>query len=252
MKPVGKQLLHQCPWCNKKYKTLERMGIHIAKIHPFDTLNANRKKISVKYKLLMLESLQQYIWALRDNLQDKYNKQLSQTVETHAAFRNKCLEADLFNKLLTNGANMETAFEQFEMFLNLGRPWQGGNFCPSLLIDLIWHAALIDQPHYEKLCKHFFNQLLPHCLPENEGKTAERFAKFERQFEHYHRRPYLRAQDMETSDEDGFAVFYKSLHKIRRVEVAERDARKAREKQDRATIIYLQQQERSNLESGSC
>jgi hypothetical protein len=88
--------------------------------------------------------------------------------------------------------NFEIIIDEFEHFLKMGKPWRGDNFCPSLLIDFIWHCTMMNHQLYVKICRLFFSgTLLSHCLPENEGNQI-RYINFCKIFKGmYHRDPLL-------------------------------------------------------------
>jgi len=130
---------------------------------------------------------------------------IKRMVENHLIFRQRIIESYLLNKILSSETNIFLAFEDFEKFLNLGRPWKGGNFCPSLIIDLIWHSAMMNPEKYANLCSKFVGSLLTHCLPENEGKHEKRFEEFTKQFSHDHNRPCLQVGDLILGGGNGLA-----------------------------------------------
>ena len=88
--------------------------------------------------------------------------------------------------------NFEIIMEELECFLKMGKPWRGGNFCPSLLIDFIWYCTMMNHQFYGKICRLFFSgALLSHCLPENENKQT-RYIEFCKIFKGmYHCDPLL-------------------------------------------------------------
>jgi len=121
---------------------------------------------------------------------------LKRMVENHLIFQQRAIESGLLAKSLSNKDQLLRLFDEFELFLNLGRPWQGGNFCPSLIIDLIWHSAMMDNLKYIKLCDKFFRQTLTHCLLENEDKHGERYQQFEQYFANQHGTQRLKIIDL--------------------------------------------------------
>jgi hypothetical protein len=112
----------------------------------------------------------------------------------------------------TNSNNIQTLFREFNLFLNLGFYWDGSNFCPSLFIDFIWHAAMTDPINYKVLCTTILGETLDHCLQMNEGKQEERDKIFYNQFLHQHSRaPYTILRNLE-KPENGIAILSEFYH----------------------------------------
>jgi hypothetical protein len=122
---------------------------------------------------------------------------LKNLVQNHLNFVLKI--RDMLPKILQ--CDFEIIIEEFYRFLNLGKPWRGGNFCPSLLIDFIWHCTMMNHKLYIKISHLFFSgTILSHCLQENENKSNERSIEFYKKFNHfYHRDPFAIETLHETS-----------------------------------------------------
>lgn len=205
-----------CHWCNRKYKTLEKFTKHVKAEHPFSTLDRNNKKLSLKNKLYLLKNLETYIHILQGEDDEAFIKatlKIGATPEGHREFQRKIMESQILNKLSVS--NLELLFEQFELFLNLGRPYDGTNFCPSLIIDLVWHSAMLGRKKYIQLCEKFIGKPLSHCVSENEGRVEERFAYFEAQFLHHHGKAYLKTNELVVGGENGIAMMRERLEEFK-------------------------------------
>ena len=70
--------------------------------------------------------------------------------EVHETFRKRI--EDHVGDILSDTNQVLLVLREFEAFLNLGMPWHGKwNFCPSLIIDLVWHSAMQDAQKYQKI-----------------------------------------------------------------------------------------------------
>ena len=198
---------HCCNWCNKKYKRIEKLGEHVEKEHTFMTIGKNNHKLSLDEKLWILEEFEKYTRLMltscddsdSDNLFNHISQQLNLTNEAHKLFQTRIMESGLLAKSISDTQQLFKLFDEFEMFLNLGMTWKNDNFCPSLIIDLVWHAAMMNQQKYSLLCLRFVGKVLPHCLTANDSLIAVglgRFEQFERQFLYHHRKQCMKISDL--------------------------------------------------------
>lgn len=224
-----------CKWCARKYKTVNKFQKHMSDAHPFQTLGGNIRVLKGKDKIYLLTQLDIYIKILLADLNitaenidtliahylngvnevsktseaefirvsdllnksdDKSSFNLKRMVQAHLVFRQRVRESKLLSKISSDITQLEAILIDFQSFLNLGRRWQGDNFCPSLIIDLIWHAAMLDHEQYELLCQKFSGKTLTHCLVENDNKHDVRFAEFEKFFIEKFKRPYLKIDNL--------------------------------------------------------
>jgi len=139
---------------------------------------------------------------------------LRRMVKNHLTFQTRITEAipasnlnnsSLLDMIVGNEENLVRALEEFNLFLNLGQPWRGGNFCPSLIIDLVWHASMLNFDRYRVLCEKFFGKgvIYPHCLEENQDQenkedTKEniRYLEFESHFKNKYNRESLHVREL--------------------------------------------------------
>jgi hypothetical protein len=153
------------------------------------------------------DSYVQFVWASHkldpiDYVSDKVAESeeqitnLRRMVKNHGVFCRRVNESLLLKKALSGRDQLLIMFDEFQRFLNLGRPWQGGNFCPSLIIDLIWHSSMMDNKKYIELCKKFIGSTLSHCLLENETHHKERYTAFEKQYTHRFNRVCLKIDQL--------------------------------------------------------
>jgi hypothetical protein len=116
-------------------------------------------------------------------------EQLSRITTAHLTFCKRVTSLNILDKALTSPQQIELFFKEFNRFLNLGYTWRKDNFCPTLIIDLIWHSAMMYPDRYALLCESFFGKkgfCLPHCLTENESKEKQlaRSAEFNKYYIH--------------------------------------------------------------------
>ena len=129
-------------------------------------------------------------------------KELKRMVKNHLVFRERVKESSLLQKALSDPDQLNMMFSEFERFLNLGQPWQGDNFCPSLVIDLIWHSSMMHPKNYKVLCTKFIGKTLSHCLLENENNHDERYVRFEKQFQYRHKKFPVKIEELILSDKN--------------------------------------------------
>ena len=100
----------------------------------------------------------------------------------------------VLHKALSGPKQLDRMLDDFQRFLNLGYHWTGSNLCPTLIIDLVWHAAMMNFPEYLHCTTRFVGKLLPHCLEENEGDKKKKDSRVEffcQEFLARHREPPL-------------------------------------------------------------
>jgi hypothetical protein len=207
--PVKKQKsapVFACSWCNKKYKTHDKYEKHVKQMHPFAAKFKNMFTLTHDEKMWLLDAVQTYTYILLAGTPSEFNlasEKIGARDEVHALFRQRITANNLLQKLDKNGEQMLLILADFEAFLNLGIPWNDGNFCPSLLIDLVWHSAMVhDYKKYEMLCKRFLSgRVLTHCVAPPELDEV-RFKEFEKQFQHQHKRKYMSIGDIHEAPPD--------------------------------------------------
>lgn len=184
-----------CQWCTKKYKSKEKYEQHVTTHHPYAALYKNTQVLTLEERLWLLDELERYASFEQFDLT---TARLGVSHETHAEFRRRITHDGLLDRILSDARQILRLLDEFQAFLNLGMPWHGkSNFCPSLLIDLIWHSAMQNQERYIDLCVRFMGVFkLTHCVSTEQDPDQVRFQEFVRQFQHQHRRPYLAINDM--------------------------------------------------------
>lgn len=166
-------------------------------VHPLASIDQNGAVFTPEEKKYLLNQLQYYTGLLHNPLlkEDdpeflaascKLNpsKDLKRIVLEHWNFRTRAMASGLIPKAVSDPRQLLTLIDEFQMFLNLGRPIRGGNFCPSMLINLVWHASMMDETKYAAICSRFFrsNKPLTHCLEENQGDEVRRNEQFRESF----------------------------------------------------------------------
>lgn len=164
---------------------------------------------------------------------------LKHIVENHLAFCRNVIETGLLDKCLCNSQQLDSLFNEFALFLNLGLNWKQSNFVPTLIIDLIWHCAMMNPLTYTKLCWSFLGVLLPHCLEENEGKDEARIIEFKRHFMYRHRRETLKIQDLTlSSDRNAIEILRANL-----IVREEMEIERKKEEEERYRILRIKGEE---------
>ncbi len=222
---------YNCGFCKRKYQTTSKLEDHMKTNHPNVAKLCNSMRFTLEERLELLDLLEMYMAIIKDipditgvedythwngvdpssksvkfiwyshmllpeqyqiRTQVKQDAVLSTMVANHIVF---CERASEFIDRAAN--HMDKLIDEFNLFLNLGFDWKGSNFCPSMLIDLVWHAAMMNPEFYIQLTNRFFGKILPHCLEDNESNHAERFAAFQKQFIFQHSRRNLSIDDLD-------------------------------------------------------
>jgi hypothetical protein len=125
----------------------------------------------------------------------------------HITFCRLLRSSGFLEKVTTSTMQLNQILEEFGKFLNLGYCWNGDNFHPSMVIDFVWHAALLNPSSYTALTTAFVGKQLPHSLAHNETPDVDqkRNAVFLRQFAYRHHRQPMASQDLLTGNDT--AVF---------------------------------------------
>lgn len=155
--------------CNKKYTREEKLKKHIEKDHFFETRNSNNFRLGLDYKIEIAALLKKYIAELvtlanggtvdAKNLSHIYpNTPPEEAAKLHYEFAVK-----VCSKTILEVCNWEIAFDDFAAFLRMGLPYYDTNFCPTLIIDIVWHATMTSPRLYEELCSKTVKSKVPHC-----------------------------------------------------------------------------------------
>lgn len=121
----------------------------------------------------------------------------------------------------------------------MGSPWYGGNFCPTLIIDLIWHASMMMPLNYYLICTYSHGMLIPHCSAKNEDKHNFRFGEFIKYYEHIYKSSPIKVDDLHLGNENACEIILK--------EIEDREQKK-RERDERQKFAHKQQIELERLE----
>lgn len=246
---------YNCKWCNRKYKTVKKFKQHVEQNHPSATLNSNWKALTIEESKYILTQLSLYSKAIKDGtFVDMSHKllptndnigsdELERITRNHVVFCQRVQESGLLDKVLSNAEQLELLLKEFTRFLNLGQPWAGGNFCPTLTIDLMWHASMMSSAEYKTMSTRFLGTVLPHCLNENEDNHQERYMDFEKRFVHYHRQLPLKIDRLILGNEDGIKVLFDKWQQQAIKQKAEDELRWA-EQQKRYKAACLKEEQR--------
>lgn len=202
--PLAKPQMFTCRWCTKKYKKQQKLDAHVDKCHPFAAINKNTYEFTMDEKLWLLDELEAYIRVLKEYNRDTFEHatrnlgDLERMLPIHQTFRDRIIPH--LDKVVSSGPQVLRVIDEFRAYLNLGFTPRGDNWCPSLLIDLVWHSAMQNKERYLPFVNRFLYGQLPHCLPENDG-DGERFEAFVRQFRHQHGRSYMTVDDLVAGNE---------------------------------------------------
>lgn len=250
MRVAASSTFHPCPvqGCNRKYKTLHKLEKHLDQVHPLASVDQNSAEFTPEEKKYLLEKLQYYTTLLSsphlvENDPEFFaascklnpSKDLQRIVSEHWIFRTRAMASGLITKAVSDPEQLLTLINEFNFFLNMGRPVRGGNFCPSMVIDLVWHAAMMDETKYANICSRFFrsNKPLTHCLEENQGDEKRRNEQFRESFIQRFRRFPMTISDLIFGNHGDQNVFLAAKQLIEAEEERERMAEEARKEEER-------------------
>lgn len=258
---------HCCALCNRKYKTLAKYEKHVDEVHPDAVLKRNNAVLTLDEKLHLIDCFERYTALLTTGSDADFARateglnfegagRLEQMIGHHVVFRKRVIESGLLRKATSDSKQVLVLLDEFQRFLNLGKPGRGGNFCPSLTIDLIWHSIMtMDPGRYRVLSMRFLGEVLPHCLEANEGHETERFANFERLFNRHFGWPCLIVDALVIgNDVNAFEGARKILmdeqENTRLRYEAMEDERRAREAQN--VQLFVSRYSRPSWDDGKC
>lgn len=169
-------------------------------------------------------------------------RDLQRITRTHMTFCQRIQESGILQKVVSSSNQLDMVFDEFERFLNLGYQWNGDNFCPTMIIDLVWHASMLDNEQYNKLIIGFMGKPLAHCLEENEGeeKQQARFATFQKHFINYHGKEPLNIDDCTKEEEKDVFENLEQRYLALQKEIEDR----IKEKEENAKRKKLEDEER--------
>lgn len=150
---------------------------HLAEAHPFVTINHNHYVLTLEEKFYLLEQLELYTNLLLDptiqeepvevmtdatiefrkvtHAMNSFATITPKMIANHHTFRKRAIESGLIKKATSSWRQLLDILDEFQRFMNLGQPPVGGNFCPSMVIDLVWHAAMMNGSKYIAMCHKF-------------------------------------------------------------------------------------------------
>lgn len=179
-------MFHPCPihGCNRKYKQHSSLKKHILKIHPLETRTLKGFALQTESRIALLRHCIAYAkkiqnlrrqWThdelvrLLPHLQIPSKNDLERVERAHNAFQTRVIQARLLSQ-----TNWERALSDFQVFLNLGLPYYDDNFCPTLAVDFVWHAVMMEAPiQYQAMCVQACGRIIPHCARDRTKKEDE-------------------------------------------------------------------------------
>ncbi len=198
------------PGCNRKYKREQKRQQHIEKNHYYETRCSNNYKFNHNERAQIYNLAASYIEEL-DKIRKNYengtyrgkksakNLILQQTNNTisreeldrvmliQSLFADRIFESNLYL------CDWNAVMDDFQSLLNLGLPYYDNSFCPSLEIDLLWHALMQNPDLYSEICNKSYGELIPNCNSDmSTDLDNNRHQYFLDVFEeHFDRKPYV-------------------------------------------------------------
>lgn len=136
----------QCPECKKSYSREAKLKEHIEKNHYLCTRDSKQYDLTLEDELKTFTAASEY---LRDILDGR-------TFPVLGGDQDQFLKRLKESRVLI-GCDWRQVFMDFHSFITMGLPYYDTNFCPTLLIDFLWHAVItkghlkLDIPHCAKV-----------------------------------------------------------------------------------------------------
>lgn len=186
-KKTSKEELFHCPVfsCNRKYKREDKRKQHVEQVHYFETRNKNNFKFDHELRAKIYDLAAVYLEQLQNNtaepknlLPQYYGKEipnddLQRITEAQSSFAKRLLSENL------HCCNWKAVMDDFQSFFNMGLPYYDTNFCPTLVIDFLWHSLMQDPELYSQVCKQACKDIMPHCnIVRTEEEDVKRYEYF--------------------------------------------------------------------------
>lgn len=169
-----------CPvfGCNRKYRSDGAVRKHVTRDHYYNTRTMHAGTFTPEEKLHLLNLVERYIEAMEriyneaELSEDWEDPLASELFLEHVPPTHKQAHLRFIRRILprVGGIDWKRGVDNYERFVRMGLPWYDRNFCPTLLIDLFWHAALTDNRFFQSTCAKLSGYCIPHCKP---GRSAE-------------------------------------------------------------------------------
>ena len=183
--------------CNRKYSHTDRLKRHIETDHFYETRSRNYICFTYEIKSKIYKLASEYVKVLykisKSDTPDEYGKysaikllphekiddnELARIVQAQVTFSKR-----LFQMCDLEKCDWERVIGDLESFFRLGLPYYDTNFCPTLLIDFLWHALMQNPELYSKVCEKSCGEIMPHCkIERSEDEDKARYEYFLRVF----------------------------------------------------------------------
>lgn len=198
--------------CSRKYQSEKTLKKHIETKHPYSTRKSSSGGFSFETKAKIYKLASSYtkilqrigkmdkqtvIDAVKTNSDDEMilcaqkllpqkSKQDTDTQElVRIAVAQHTFAQRMFDDNLFSECDWKRVMADFECFLNLGLPYYDTNFCPTLLIDFLWHSLMQDADFYTEICVSMCGEIVPHCdLVRSDAEDENRHQYFLQVFRH--------------------------------------------------------------------
>lgn len=185
-----------CPvtGCNRKYKTNETLIKHVERLHPFDTVHRHHCALSHEQRCLIYILAAGYlrkVLAGGDALDECAERlQPMPAPEVDIVLAQRQFAERLATRGTLAGCSWALVMRDFDRFLQMGVPHYDTNLCPTLYVDLLWHATMQDPALYAAVSR---GHPLPHCARERGAEEDLcRFDYYCNLYEHrYHTQPHI-------------------------------------------------------------
>ena len=135
----------RCPECKKRFSR-DKLKSHVESEHYLCTRNAQQHYLNEEDEIRIYYAASQY---LRDILGGRIFPRLS-------GDQRRFLERLKETRALIE-CDWRRVFKDFHDFISMGLPYYDTNFCPTLHIDFIWHAVIVND---------LIDLNIPHCAKE--------------------------------------------------------------------------------------
>lgn len=204
----AKSVRFNCPECKKNYVKEAKLKAHIEKMHYLCTRDSNRYYLDLEDEIKIYTAASDYLHDILAGctfpvLGGDQERFLARLKETRVLI----------------GCDWRRVFRDFKAFINMGLPYYDTNFCPTLLIDFMWHAVM---------AKGHIVLKIPHCAKDRTPEEDHlRYLYFCQVFKHQTGREPYTGSDNQSADAD----LYNVVNQLRELPVKIVDEMKQQERE---------------------
>lgn len=194
--PHTKKPQFPCPLCTKKYLTERKYQAHVEKAHYYCTRGQNSLTFTFDDQIQIWALAHEYVQFLLHIEEASAAELTARSIKLLPQHYGKSLDATHPDVVRMNAGQLKLAAKlreddallcypwrqvltDLQYFFQMGLPYFDTNFCPTLPMDVLWHAVMQDPTFYTRLCMSSCRAIIPHCaLARSEEEDLKRHRYF--------------------------------------------------------------------------